>query len=643
ANIATYTGVWTDIRNLLAATDEARTRSLSKSAFSFNVNAGRCPTCDGAGFVKEDMQFLSDVYISCDACLGKRFQQTVLEVQYRGKSVDELLDMTVHQCARFFADIPNIERSASVLVDLGLGGLRLGHPLSELSGGESQRLKLVPVITQGNKGRSLLVFDEPTTGLHAHDVRNLIDVLRGLTEKGHSVLCIEHNLDLLSACDWLVELGPEGGEEGGHLLFEGTPAELEKHGDTPTSSYLREQLLRTSKRKSKRPTQKRVGVKDKAHRSLNIRGARVHNLQNVDVSVPVGKLVALTGVSGSGKSSIAKDIIYAEGQRRYLDCLSPYARQFIRELSKPDIDSIENIMPTVCVYQHTFQPSNVSTVGTMSEVYNFLRLLYAKVARQFCPDHPNEEISSLSPADVAAEIRTSNASTVRILAPVVKSKKGLHKALIQRAIDSEVLEVRVDGEIHPPSKFISGLEKSKVHSVEYVIAKFSPKSVDLGILEDAVRQALSIGGGEAVLFDGVRDRVFSLNRTCSVCKRGFFKPDPEDLSFSSRRGRCESCSGVGKTVKGKVCRECLGSRISSVGRNLRVGGLNIFELSLLPPPEMKSFLESFDFSERDRELVAPILREVISKLDVLNELGLDYISLSRECETLSGGELQRLR
>ncbi|MDZ4784495.1 MAG: excinuclease ABC subunit UvrA, partial [bacterium] len=233
-NIATYIGIWDEVRNLFAATEEAQTRRLSKSSFSFNVDAGRCTACKGAGFIREDMQFLSDVYIPCDTCLGKRFQQIVLEVTFQSKSIADILELSIEETGTFFKNSKAISRAVETLCSLGLGYLRLGHPLSELSGGEAQRLKLVSFITGNNSKKSLLLFDEPTTGLHVNDVVRLVTLFRNLIESGHSILCVEHNLTLIEACDWLIDMGPEGGEGGGRILFEGLPNKL---STTPQISY----------------------------------------------------------------------------------------------------------------------------------------------------------------------------------------------------------------------------------------------------------------------------------------------------------------------------------------------------------------------------------------------------------------------
>jgi excinuclease ABC subunit A len=672
ANIATYTGMWDSVRDLLAQTETSRALGLSKSSFSFNVDAGRCPACSGVGFIREDMQFLSDVFVPCEVCLGKRFQHTVLQVQYRGLEVSQILKLSVEEAREFFKDESAIQLAAEVLVELGLGHLTLGHPLSELSGGEAQRLKLVPVIEASRRKNrtqdkgSLLIFDEPTTGLHQRDVERLVSVFFNLRRHGHSILCIEHNLALIACADWIIDLGPEGGEAGGELIAAGPPATFldpALAGRSHTARFLQRYFSDFSRQQRQRPPSVGKNKPSKGSRALassdrvfpaqtlQIRGAREHNLKDVSLDVPLRKFVALTGVSGSGKSTLAKDIIYAEGQRRYLDCLSPYARQFIKELRKPDIDDIKNIVPTVCVYQHTFQPSRISTVGTMSEVYNFLRLLYAKIGVQHCPDHPSERITPLSPEDIAREISRLSAPSVRVLAPIVKHKKGTHRAILERVVSSEVTQVRIDGVFLSPSSLAGsgGLEKNKAHTIEFVLGKFNPSQVEHGILKELVAQALSLGSGTLIVLKDKEEVIFSTERTCPICKQGFFKPDPEDLSFSSRRGRCPRCEGTGlvtlskRTTQEGICPECNGARIGALGRNLRLAGMNIHEASTLTPRALSEFLSSLNLSETAQHIATPIVREMSEKISTLSALGLGYLSLARDCHSLSSGELQRLR
>ena len=640
ANVATYTDIWDTIRTRLAASEDAQSRGLSKSSFSFNVNAGRCTACDGSGFIREDMQFLSDEFILCEVCLGKRFQPTILEVQLLGKNVHELLCLSVEQAAEIFSQEPKIKQPCDLLIKIGLGHLRLGHPLSELSGGEAQRLRLIPFITATGSQPTLLIFDEPTTGLHMRDVAKLVELFYSLRARGHSILCIEHNLEVLGSADWVIDLGPEGGEAGGEVTLAGPVSEFLKpeNAKISHSAAALQQSCRAHKRRAPDREQRPVVANE-----LLIRGAREHNLKNITLNIPLDKIVALTGVSGSGKSTIAKDIIFAEGQRRYLDCLSPYARQFINELKRPEIDSILNVRPTICVQQHTFQPSRQSTIATISEVANYLRLLYSKAAIQYCPDHPQQAISALSIQEMAEHVLSDKRGSIRILAPVIRKKKGHHRTVIERAQLAQVVELRVDGVLAPTRKFSEGLERNKVHSIEFVLARFNPEAIDRELIEQVLTQAISLGGGEVIVVSENFEYVLSSERTCRICRKGYFRPDPEDLSFSSKRGACPRCQGSGELNHGKICPACEGTRLAPHARALRIVDKNIADVSSIGAPQLLEFLKAVKFPERTRSLAESICDELFARLNTLITVGLDYLALNRHCSTLSGGELQRLR
>lgn len=242
SNPATYTGLFNDIRNLFAELPEAKIRGYKPGRFSFNVKDGRCPACSGNGFKTIEMNFLPDVYVPCEECMGKRYNRETLEVRYKGKSIGDILDMTINQAVEFFQNHPSILHKIKVLQDVGLGYIKLGQPSTTLSGGESQRVKLATELAKKDTGKTLYILDEPTTGLHFEDIRVLLQVLNRLVDKGNTVLVIEHNLDVIKSADWLIEMGPEGGRSGGQLLFAGTPEELAVSGVGHTSPYLSQML-----------------------------------------------------------------------------------------------------------------------------------------------------------------------------------------------------------------------------------------------------------------------------------------------------------------------------------------------------------------------------------------------------------------
>ncbi|MDR0975185.1 MAG: excinuclease ABC subunit UvrA, partial [Ruminococcus sp.] len=242
SNPATYTGVWNDIREIFAATNDAKVRGYGPGRFSFNVKGGRCEACEGDGIVKIEMHFLPDVYVPCESCGGKRYNRETLEVHYKGKSIADVLDMTVDEAVVFFEHVPKILRKISTLAEVGLGYIKLGQPATTLSGGEAQRVKLATELSKRATGKTMYILDEPTTGLHTADVHRLTDVLSKLTDAGNTVLVIEHNLDVIKTADWIIDLGPNGGDGGGEIVAEGTPEQLSKNKKSFTAEYLKKAL-----------------------------------------------------------------------------------------------------------------------------------------------------------------------------------------------------------------------------------------------------------------------------------------------------------------------------------------------------------------------------------------------------------------
>jgi excinuclease ABC subunit A len=242
SNPATYTGLFTPIRELFAAVPEARARGYEAGRFSFNVKGGRCEACQGDGVIKVEMHFLPDVYVPCDVCKGRRYNRETLEIRYKGSNIHEVLDMTVEDARRFFQNVPAVASKLETLLDVGLTYVRLGQNATTLSGGEAQRVKLARELSKRATGRTLYILDEPTTGLHFHDIAQLLRVLERLRDEGNTIIVIEHNLDVIKTADWIVDLGPEGGDGGGQLVVAGTPEEVARQAGSYTGSYLRRSL-----------------------------------------------------------------------------------------------------------------------------------------------------------------------------------------------------------------------------------------------------------------------------------------------------------------------------------------------------------------------------------------------------------------
>ena len=242
SNPATYVGLFTPIRELFSMVPESRMRGYKPGRFSFNVRGGRCEVCQGGGLIKIEMHFLPDVYITCETCKGKRYNRETLEITYKGKTISEILDMTINQALEFFRNIPKIKGKLQTLYDVGLGYIKLGQSATTLSGGEAQRVKLSKELSKRATGRTLYVLDEPTTGLHFDDIKKLLKVLNRLTDAGNTVIVIEHNLDVIKTADWIIDLGPEGGDGGGRVIARGTPEKISKIKRSYTGQFLKKVL-----------------------------------------------------------------------------------------------------------------------------------------------------------------------------------------------------------------------------------------------------------------------------------------------------------------------------------------------------------------------------------------------------------------
>lgn len=533
ATPVTYLKAYDPIRKIFASQPLALQRGYTPSHFSYNSPSGRCPECNGEGFQRVEMQFLSDVLLKCPKCDGKRFREDVLEVTYRGKNIAEVLEMTAEEALAFFSN-KEVTRALEPLVRVGLGYLRLGQPLNTLSGGEAQRLKLAFHLKESSKEKVLFLFDEPTIGLHPADVKQLLEAFEGLLERGHSVLIVEHNPEVMKVADWIIDLGPEGGDQGGWVVAEGTPEEVAKM-ETATARVLREYLrgpipLTPSPLSPRRPSEGYI----------RIHGAREHNLKDVHVKIPRDRMVAITGVSGSGKSTLAFDILFAEGQRRYLECLPNYIRQYLKVMDRPDVDAVEEVPPTVAIEQRMSRGGRRSTVATLTEVYHYLRLLWSKLGVQHCPGC-GDPIRPETPEGILAEVlRRFGGRPILVLSPLVLERKGYHREVLQRLKKGGITHAVIDGKPLPLDP-LPQLERFKEHTIEALLGEGTdPKEV-----EGLIRKGLELSGGWVKVKAPGEEAFFSTKLYCPRCRRGFEPLDPRLFSFNSPKGACPRCQGLG--------------------------------------------------------------------------------------------------
>ncbi len=649
ANVLTYTKAMDPIRKLLAETKAARSRGLGPGHFSFNVAGGRCETCKGDGFEKVEMQFLSDVLITCPDCGGRRFKPEILEIAYKERNIHQILELTVDQALEFFADQTRVTAALQPLSRVGMGYIRLGQPISTFSGGEAQRLKLSRYLGEGGRGR-LLVFDEPTTGLHFHDIAILLDAFQRLVDAGNTLLVIEHNLDVIKSADWVIDLGPEGGDAGGRVVVAGPPQTVADHAESHTGRFLKSYLEHYAVPAVTEATAV-CGRPEGNGRAIQVRGAREHNLQALDLSIPHNQMVVLTGVSGSGKSTLAFDILFAEGQRRYLESLAPYVRQYMKILERPDVDLVTGLSPTVAIEQRVSHSSRRSTVATLTEVYHFLRLLFSKLGTTHCPGC-KRPLTRQSATSLEDQIRARYCGRkALILAPKVAGRKGFHKEVLAGALKHGYQQARIDGRIVDLKPGMA-LSRYHDHSIEVVVGQVPRGRGAAKALAALVQKALKEGDGSAILFDSqtFAEEIFSIHGRCPICGIGAVAADPRLFSFNSPQGACPHCSGLGVldadepgNGNAPVCPQCGGSRLKPQALAVQIQGHTIWDLVQLPPERLQAQLAAMAFADHQLPLAEPIMAELRSRLKLMNRLGLGYLSLARAGNTLSGGEAQRVR
>jgi excinuclease ABC subunit A len=570
SNPATYVKVWDDIRSLFTMLPEAKKRGWKAGRFSFNVAGGRCEACEGNGSTRLDMDFLADVWVTCEVCGGARFAKDTLEVRWKGKNVAELLNMEIGEALELFADAPDIARKLQTLHDVGLDYLHLGQPSPTLSGGEAQRVKLSRELAKRSTGKTLYILDEPTTGLHMADVRQLLTVLERLVAAGNTVLVVEHNLDVVKRADWVIDLGPEGGAGGGRIVAEGTPEQVAKVKASPTGKALAPILAAAKKRVAARAVRRRKPVdpaalmaqvektsRDPGPPAIMVRGAGQHNLKQVDADIPRGAMTVCCGPSGSGKTSLAFDTLYAEGQRRYVESLSPYARQFVGQVPKPVFEKIEGLAPAVAIEQRSSGSTPRSTVGTLTEMYDYFRVLAARLGVMHCPDCGLEVGAQSVDETVDRLLACPPGTRMLLLAPAELRVGQTPESFFAGLRAAGYVRVRIDGQtVHLDEQ--PSLDRKRKNRLEIVIDRVTANPAERSRLAQSVEAAFDAGAGTMLVaraVDGPDGKpapepdwpvdVHSRRLACRGCGRGFKPLEPRQFSFNSPLGWCPACDGLG--------------------------------------------------------------------------------------------------
>ena len=769
SNPATYIKVFDHIRALYAQTPDAKVRGYKPGRFSFNVptgpkGGGRCEACEGNGANRMEMDFLADVWVTCPVCAGHRFNRETLQIEFKGKSIADVLEMDVQEALDHFENIPKIAGMLRTLHDVGLDYVKLGQSSTTLSGGEAQRIKLARELVKRSTGRTLYLLDEPTTGLHFEDIRRLLAVLHGFVDAGNTVIVIEHNLDVVKTADWIIDLGPEGGDGGGTIVAEGTPEEVAKIKGSYTGRALQQLFARKpiriggSRAASRRKSSKRGNGE---LREITVTGAQQHNLKDITVHIPREKTTICSGLSGSGKSSLAIDTIYAEGQRRYVESLSAYARQFVAQMQKPRVEQVQGLSPAISIEQKAPSRSPRSTVGTVTEIYDYMRVLWARLGTPHCPTC-RVPIGTQSSEEIIEKVMSLPEGTrALVLAPIRRAGSETYEAMFAREKANGFLRVRIDGVVQDLDDPIT-IDHRRRHDVELVVDRILVRPRSRGRISESVEQALAAGAGimviQTVNDDGEasptknNDQRFSQLFSCDRCGTSYEELTPHHFSFNTRIGWCESCEGLGVQLGanpaaivthptlslmdgaigawGKVapssllgqlvravadrigfdpstpwndltegqrlavlqgegddwinvgpqagglrvrwrgffpaidratraswvyrkrleelatevpCQACHGSRLRPEARFVQLVGRTLPEVSRQSLGEALAYFKGLRLDARQKKVAGELLKEVVSRLTFLVDVGLEYLTLHRSAPTLSGGESQRIR
>ncbi len=557
SNPATYIKVFDDIRSLYTQMPDSKARGYKAGRFSFNVVGGRCEACEGNGSNRLEMDFLADIWVTCPVCEGHRFNRETLQIRYKGKSISEVLEMDIQEALVHFENQPKIRHKVQTLHDVGLDYMKLGQPSPTLSGGEAQRVKLARELVKISTGRTLYLLDEPTTGLHFADIELLLKVLHGFVEAGNTVLVVEHNLEVIKTADWLIDLGPEGGGDGGRIVATGTPEDVARVDASHTGRALRPVLNGPAsngngKKASSTASATKSSRRAELAKSIKVRGARQHNLKGIDVEIPRDQLTVCCGPSGSGKTSLAMDTIYAEGQRRYVESLSAYARQFVGQMQKPKLEHIEGLSPAIAIEQKHSGHTPRSTVGTVTEIYDYFRILMARLGEPYCPacDVP---IGTQSSDEVIDKVMAHPDGTrLYLMAPLEIQVGDQYETVWEEMRAAGYARIRVDGQTYPldnPPK----IDRRRKHEVQVVIDRAIVRRDARSRIADSVENALSVGRGVlhvAVVLEDVPESqwlvdIHNQHFACQQCGRSFERLSPHNFSFNSSLGWCPACEGLG--------------------------------------------------------------------------------------------------
>jgi len=627
SNPATYTDLFDHIRNLFAKLPKAKLRGYKKGRFSFNNTGGRCETCQGAGYIQLGMHFLGDVEIVCEECKGKRFNEETLEIKYQGKSIYEVLELSIEEARVFFDGQNKITKILDQLIKLDVAYLKLGQPSTTLSGGEAQRVKLASELYKTSKGHQLYILDEPTAGLHKADIQYLLKALNGIIENGNTVIVIEHDTDMIKQADWIIDLGPDGGENGGMLIVQGKPENIINCSKSYTGQALKEVLNQSGEIPSKQRKEIQTS-------NIKFQGLSTNNLKNINVEIPINKTTVITGVSGSGKSSLAFDSIYSESRNRFTENLSSYARRMMNKVKKPELEQCSGLSPAIAIRQNRFQKNPRSTVGTVSEIYDLYRLLFSRAGKNKDGSNHSLPASMFSFNKLDAACPHCKGMGLIITSDADKFISNPEKSIINGAMDGSL-----------PGKFFGDIHGQYVNTLLRV---GHVKDIDFSIPYHELSSAnkkIALYGTENEEYDvewifkrGNRTGIHELKTVW----KGFVKLINEEYELRKKGKRGEAYQSI---LSEQNCPVCHGERLKKEVLDIVFEGNNISQISSKSISTAKIYFEELKskLNTIDQQKANHIIDQLIAKFEILENIGLGYLSINRSVSSLSGGEAQRLR
>lgn len=627
SNPATYTKLFDQIRKLFASLPESKARKWNQGHFSFNTKGGRCETCEGAGYIQTGMHFLAHVETVCETCDGKRYDDETLLIMYKGKNISEILEMEISDAYQFFKDDPEISHYLKIMNNLGLGYLSLGQSSTTLSGGEAQRLKLAAELVKPTQSHTLYLFDEPTAGLHAYDVNILLSALRNLTQMGHTVIVIEHDKDIIKNSDYIVDLGPESGEFGGEVTFSGTFLNLIKCKKSHTGNAF------NINNKVKIDRDETI-LQQNIEKPIVLKGINTHNLKNIDVEIPRNKFTVITGVSGSGKSSLAFDTLFNEGQFRYTESFSTYARSLIQQKSRPKITESYGLTPTIAIDNKSISHNPRATVGTISGLYDLYRLLFSRISKDKNGNRCNILSNHFSFNHQSGACTECNGLGFQLTCDPNKLITNPELALNEGAMKGS-----------KPGQFYGDPHGQYMATLQEVGKRFNTNfNLPWNKLSNSAKNVVLLGTNDteySVEWEYKRKNRQGIHKFKGTWPGLVYYINDEYKRKHNKQGG-QNVAALMQEVK---CESCQGSRLKPDTLQFTIAGRNIAQLSDLEASKSIIYFEKLkqDLSQNDYQIATEIIRSCLNKLHALTKIGLGYLKASRNTMTLSGGEGRRLR